>query len=345
MTAPRITVLMPVHNGDLFLRPAIDSILNQTYRDFRLLVIDDGSTDASRLIALSYDDPRVEVIVNETNINRARSLNNALDAATTEYVARMDADDIAAPGRLSAQVRLLDARPDIGICGTWIQTFGSDVKSTTWRLPTNPTEIAARLLFHCVLAHPTVMMRTAALDRHALRYDEEHLWAEDWSLWQRCSEHFPMANVPEALLHYRVKNTNERRGEPGLDTRVERRRHELREIVLTALKRLGIEGTHDEAELHLRIGSHDFRRQETMIDRTESWLLRLKEANDSVPQHPSISFDSVLRDYWFHTCYGFSHLGPAVLGRYLSSPLADPRTVALRSWAKFAVRLVQRRGL
>src|SRR3990170_6306785 len=101
---PEITVLMSVYNGERFLREAIESILNQTYRDFEFLIINDGSTDSSREIILSYNDPRIRLIDNELNIGLTRSLNKGLRLARGKYIARQDADDISFRKRLEKQV-------------------------------------------------------------------------------------------------------------------------------------------------------------------------------------------------------------------------------------------------
>ena len=100
MNTPRVTVLMPVFNGEHFLPPAIESILNQTFSDFEFLVIDDGSTDASRKIAESYNDPRIRIEANEKNLGLIATLNRGLKLARGEYIARMDADDLSFPDRL-----------------------------------------------------------------------------------------------------------------------------------------------------------------------------------------------------------------------------------------------------
>jgi glycosyltransferase involved in cell wall biosynthesis len=119
--SPKVTVLMSVYNGEEHLREAIDSILNQTYKNFEFLIIDDGSTDGSVNIIRSYLDPRIRLIKNKKNIGITRSLNKGLKLARGEYIARMDDDDIAFPERLEKQVRFLNEHVNVGLVG------GSDI--------------------------------------------------------------------------------------------------------------------------------------------------------------------------------------------------------------------------
>ena len=116
---PKVSVIMSVYNGLPYLREAIDSILQQTYEDFEFLIIDDGSVDGSRDAVLSYDDPRMELLANETNRGLPASLNRGIATARGKYIARQDADDISMPDRLQQQVHWLDTNDSTGVVGTW----------------------------------------------------------------------------------------------------------------------------------------------------------------------------------------------------------------------------------
>jgi len=122
---PAVTVLMGVYNGELFVRDAIDSILAQSYRDFELLVVDDGSTDTTPAILASYDDSRLRVLRNEENIGLTRSLNRGLRAARGGLIARQDADDLSLPNRLARQVTFLESHPDVVLLGTQFVSLGA----------------------------------------------------------------------------------------------------------------------------------------------------------------------------------------------------------------------------
>jgi glycosyltransferase involved in cell wall biosynthesis len=112
---PKVTVLIAVYNGERFLREALDSVLAQTFTDFELLVVNDGSTDETVTILESYSDQRIRVITNRRNIRVVGSLRRGLNYARGEYIARIDAEDIALPERLEKQVRYLDFHPEVGM--------------------------------------------------------------------------------------------------------------------------------------------------------------------------------------------------------------------------------------
>src|SRR5690349_9241462 len=119
MTKPVFTVLMPVYNGEKYLREAIDSILAQTLTDFEFLIIDDGSKDRSVDIIKSYADPRINLVKNEVNLGISKTLNRGIEIAAAEFIARMDADDISHPTRLQKQYDYLIKNPECALLSTW----------------------------------------------------------------------------------------------------------------------------------------------------------------------------------------------------------------------------------
>ena len=202
-----LTVLMPVKDAGPYLVEAVDSILAQTFRDFRLLVIDDGSTDGSPTTLERYarDDSRVQVVLNERNEGLARTLTKGVELARTALVARMDPDDVALPERLERQVRYLADHPDVDVLGTWatdIDETGNPLRAR--RAPLDHRAIVAALIYANPMIHPTVMFRRQAVVR-AGSYDPSARVAEDYGLWFRCvatGAHF--ANLGESLLWYRA---------------------------------------------------------------------------------------------------------------------------------------------
>jgi glycosyltransferase involved in cell wall biosynthesis len=194
---------MSVHNGQEFLREAIDSILNQSYVEFEFLIIDDCSTDSSAEILGEYGqlDKRIAVITNSQNLGLTKSLNLGLRAARGKYIARMDADDISLPERLNKQVAYLNSQASIGLVGSWIEIFGSENRLVKY--PVSNDEIKLELLTRSPFAHPSVMFRKSCVEDFDLFYDEKYVTAQDSELWGRFSRHTQMANLPEVLLNYR----------------------------------------------------------------------------------------------------------------------------------------------
>ncbi|KUP23068.1 glycosyltransferase family A protein [Paenibacillus sp. DMB5] len=197
---PRVSVIMPVYNNAIYLQDAVNSILLQTLSDLELIIIDDGSTDGSAGIIHEIKDARVKKIFHSVNMGIVTSLNQGLDLARGEYIARMDSDDVAALNRLEVQAYFMDQNPHIDICGTGYTTnYTGPVKLN----PQRHDEIKVWLLFHSCLLHPSVMMRQSSIDRLGIRYDHDYPHAEDYELWNRLSSTAQLANVPHNLMFYR----------------------------------------------------------------------------------------------------------------------------------------------
>jgi glycosyltransferase involved in cell wall biosynthesis len=207
-TPPTVSVVMAAYDAERFLREAIESILDQTYRDFELLVVDDGSADGTREIVRSYEDPRIRLVENGRNLGLARSLNRGIALARGRYLARLDADDVAEPERLARQVAFLDRRPEVGLLGSrFVQIDEAGRETARCWVPTDGTEIRWTLLFLNAFAHSAVMIRRSALERVG-GYDEGLVYAMDYDLWCRIAERMPVANLEECLLRWRSGSTS-----------------------------------------------------------------------------------------------------------------------------------------
>jgi glycosyltransferase involved in cell wall biosynthesis len=203
---PLVTVLMPVYNGEKYLVESIDSILNQSFKDFEFLIINDGSTDKSEEIIRSYQDPRIRIINNEENMKLIASLNIGFKLATGKYIARMDSDDISMPLRLEKQVEFMENNQDISVCGSWALFYSDSniLRRGVFRMPSNPEQIRYSLLFRCCLIHPTIMLRKEDFINNGLFYDSEYECAEDFDLWNRAAKTLKFYNIEEIHLKYRL---------------------------------------------------------------------------------------------------------------------------------------------
>jgi len=200
MTFPIISVLMPVYNGEKYLKDSIDSILNQTYKNFEFIIIDDGSTDKTEEIIKSYSDKRIRFIKNEKNLGIVKSLNLGIDLARGKYIARMDADDISLPERFEKQVEFMENHPEVNVCGSWIEYFGA--RSGVWKTLKSDAKIKVGLLFGSQLAHPTILAKKEVFVSYP--YREEYKDAEDYHLWVLMSKDYTFSNLQEVLLRYRI---------------------------------------------------------------------------------------------------------------------------------------------
>lgn len=326
--APEVTVLMSVHNGEDHLKKALDSILAQTLRDFELLVIDDGSTDGTPAILAACGDPRIKVVRQE-NRGLAAALNRGLDLARGRYVARMDADDVCLPERLERQVAFMEAHPEVAISGGWVRAQGGG-RDQAWRCPTHAAEVRCRLLFHSVLAHPSVMIRKEAVLREGLYYDEAFRYAQDYDLWQRASRRLGVANLGEVLLDYRVGGWQ---GEGKRD----RQRPFIERVHRRALAELGIAPTDMELALHYALAYRDWQPGQALVAAAEAWLTRLAAANAQLGMYPSPAFERMLGEIWCAVCRS-SLASAGVAARYLRSPLSRP--LGFRRRARLAASAV-----
>jgi len=205
---PIVTVILAVFNGEDYLEEAIDSVQRQTLRDWRLTVVDDGSTDGTHNIAArrAAEDERISVI-RQSSAGVAAARNNAIGAATTRWVALLDHDDVYLPTKLEKQMRFLDVHPELGILGTWGHRIGSRgrILGTFDVGPTSPEHFARmraddRLIY--MLAASVVFDRDVALALGGFR--AEPGGTEDVDLWNRIADTHAIQTLPERLVLYRV---------------------------------------------------------------------------------------------------------------------------------------------
>lgn len=202
---PVISVVLPVYNGEKYLAKAIESVLNQTYTNFEFIIINDASTDntAAIIYAYSHKDNRIKYVENKSNLRVVGSLNRGIELATGEFIARMDADDIALPTRFAAQVNFLNAHPDISMIDVlmeYIDENDAPLNQFNYRC-FEPAAIRKKLANNNVLGHSSIMIRTAILKKH--RYNVT--WYEDYELWLRLTSNgHQIAKINKPLLLYRI---------------------------------------------------------------------------------------------------------------------------------------------
>ena len=329
MRKPKVTVLMPIYNGETYLKQAIESILKQTFSDFEFLIINDGSIDASVDIIQSIKDNRIRVVHNESNLSLVPTLNKGLELSRGEYVVRMDCDDISLPERLDKQVAFMDHYQEVGVCGTWMRKIGI-TQGQIFKRPTDDASIRCGMLFNNMLLHPSVIIRKKLIDDFSFRYDSHFKHAEDYELWIRCSEHASLANINEVLLEYRWHEgniSNRFKNEQDLSANQIRR---------NTLKKLNIDPSHDEFELHLSIAKQKFEINKNFIDRLEAWLCTMKNANRSTCYYPEPTFSTLLFRHWCAACTNATELGWWTFKKFFNSLLNENTNVTFKQKISFA---------
>lgn len=199
-----ISIVLPVYNAERYLNECLYSILNQTYPNFELIVVNDGSTDNSVDVINRYKDKRIKIIENEHDF--IKSLNLGIKHANGEYIARMDADDIMLSHRLETQFNYMESNPEVAICGSWAESFGA--RNYIMKTHVNHHDIVSGLLLRNLLFHPTIMMKCNCIKKHSGYpdlYKQKYPCAEDYKLWTDLAvEKCQFANIPEVLLKYRL---------------------------------------------------------------------------------------------------------------------------------------------
>lgn len=200
---PLLSVVLPAYNAEAYLEPAVQSVLQQSFEDFELIVIDDGSKDRTAEILGKIDDRRLRVIRHERNAGLIAGLNEGIEASTGRYIARMDADDICEPSRFLRQIECLEMHPEVGVLGTAIRVIDEQGRpGVTFVMPVSSIDVEWAMPMLCPLAHPSVMMRTD-LVKQAGGYSTAAVHAEDYDLWHRLSGQTQVANLRDPLLRLR----------------------------------------------------------------------------------------------------------------------------------------------
>lgn len=198
---PRVSVVTVVKNGENFISEAVESILRQTLQDFEYIILDDCSSDKTGDILESFRDSRLKIIRLKSSPGYPQVRNTALGFAKAEFIAVLDADDVAHPVRLSAQIEFLGRNPSYGAVGSWARVFGE--YETVRRPPVGSSALKASLLWGNPFIHSTMTIRRSALPREAEAYRAQELFAEDYGLWLRISRKWDLANLPLELINYR----------------------------------------------------------------------------------------------------------------------------------------------
>ena len=194
---------MPVYNTkEEYLRASIESILNQTFTDFELIIVNDGSTNNAEEVVLSYKDDRIKYFKQE-NQGIVGALNNAWSKASGKYIARMDSDDIAYPERFAKQIKFLEENPEYSLVGSWAKIIPSN---NVIKLPQDIKIMD--LLADCMFIHPSIMFNKADFEKFNLQYETGFEYAEDYCLYANAVKHLKMTNLQEVLLDYRVYPEN-----------------------------------------------------------------------------------------------------------------------------------------
>lgn len=206
MKMPLVSLIMPTMNSEAYIRETLFSLTDLVYERFELIVVDGGSTDDTLNIVETFADEDVRIIELAPGLGIARALNDGITAAQGEYIARMDADDIAYKWRLHDQVYFLSKNTEIDLIGTGVDAFWDH--EGVYRSPLNHEDIFNEFLVNNPFFHPTIMFRRKLADQGLYRYDETHSFEEDYELWGRLIPNIKCANLDQSSIRYRIRGNS-----------------------------------------------------------------------------------------------------------------------------------------
>lgn len=293
---PTITVFMAAYNAANYIKESIQSILDQTYEDFELVIVNDGSTDDTVAVVNSFKDPRIRLLHNPENKGLTYTRNVILTAARGEYVAILDSDDIASPNRLKLQYDFFRSHPEVLLCGghgAIINQKGEHVDSDNLHVPTGIDRVKATLLFKNPFVNSTVMYKTDVFK--SLNGYQDYAPAEDYELFTRIADQHAVGNIDEVLVRYRIheNNTSILNAEVAME--------KVKQIKRNQLKKLGLPTDQHRVEVLYSIQIWDHRRFK--ISDYLQIFKELKAANRKLDKYPVIAFEKMLFEQWFEVLY------------------------------------------
>jgi glycosyltransferase involved in cell wall biosynthesis len=206
--SPDISVIMPAFNAEKYIAESIESILNQTFQNFELIILDDASTDNTKEIILSYaqNDKRIVYVEKQSNHGPATLRNEGIQLAKGIFIALNDADDLSENTRFEKQMAVFSSQPNVAVCGSWILNFGDNMESYLFQAPQNPIDIKLTFFSYDCLANSSAMFRKSCVENIA--YKKEFVPAEDYKLWSEVIVNHDFFIIQEPLLHYRQHENN-----------------------------------------------------------------------------------------------------------------------------------------
>lgn len=288
MDKPEISVNMPVYNGEKYISESIESILDQSFTNFELIIVDNGSTDETIEVIKEFDDDRIKLIQNEKNMGLAYSRNRAIQESQSKYIAILDSDDIATPNRLEEQYQFLETNHEYAMVGSFYQTIDENGKlKDNFPLMSDPDLIPAFLLFNNCFAQPSLLIRKNIIPEPA--YLDHLAPAEDYNLWIRIIDRHKGTNIPKYLLRYRVHSEN-------FSSNTKKQIESVKESYKMQLKQLNIIPNEEELNIHLKLSNYHVPQHiQRFRKKAYRWIDKLVEANVQTNRYNHESFMKVIK--------------------------------------------------
>lgn len=328
---------MSVYNGEKYLSECIDSILNQSFKDFEFLITDDGSTDNTHIILSKYSlkDNRIKIINNEMNLGLTLSLNNMVDIAKGEYIARMDADDVSLPDRFKSQLEFMHMNSKIGVCAVNAIYISNDPIKSPLRRHFSHEQIRSLMLFNNAMPHGPAMLKGDIFYDRGYRYNLDFKIMQDYELWQRLINITKFHVLKE--VGYKVRSHN------SSVTALSSKNNQYREgflfkIYKFALNNFSIDASDDELSIHHFISSYKLNYDFERLHNIHDWLTKLQLNNLSTKYFEQNTFNDIISSYWYNICTRSSTLGIRVFNNYMNSQLSSIKKTKIKNISKLFIK-------
>ena len=335
-----VSVVMPTYNTEVsILREAVNSILNQTFKDFEFIIIDDGSIDDSVAYLQSLQDKRIRLIRNPKNMGITKSLNIGLQAAQGKYIARMDSDDIALPTRLEEQFSFMEKHPGVFLVGSNVERFGAYSGITELNIKDPELYRISALFLNPGPYHPTIFINHKLLLQYKISYDEELVHSQDYGLYVDISKHGRVCLIKKALLRYRIHDRQisvaHREKQIQCDKSVQRK------LLLELLDNVA----DNELDLHYRYGTGYYPNTK-LSDEMLEWYHRLIAANDQRSVYDKRKFrlyvyDSIIKRSIYHSFEPNMSCAAKITMFFRYMPFAAALKASLGMCARTAIRRIR----
>ena len=332
---PLVTILFPVFNAEDFLVEALDSLFKQTYTNFEILAINDGSTDSSRSILESISDNRMRIVDNEKNIGLIKTLNLGIPLSNGKYIVRADADDICLPMRLEKQVSFMESKPNVGISGTGFGSFGTNIPLTELgHFSADHNEIKFRHLYQIHLMHGTSIWKRATFLSNDIQFDPDFAHAEDYDLFDRLSLVTKLSNIPDVLYHIRLHGNSVSQKYSAVQEKNSVR------IKKRIFKRIGVDITEGELELFRDFCHHDHIKLKGREPELADLILKVILGNRFTGYFPRGFLLTRLKKLWIGLC--LANANPELNLVLQTHPIKQHLPFGIKTQAKFKLKSLKK---
>ncbi len=287
---------MLVYNANNFVGKAIQSILNQSYTNLELIIINDGSTDGSMDVINSFNDDRIKLHCNKNNRGIVYCRNKGLKLAKGEYIGMFDADDIAYPKKFEKQIAFLEQNSDYGMVGSWVKQIDEKGKQLpkSWKLRASSKMIPSIMLFRNYFLQSAVLYRKDCISKFS--FSEGFDVVEDYLIWIEIIKEYKTSNLNDYLVNYRIHNNGvtQKQSDKKLDGD--------KKIIKIQLSELKITPTENELNLHILTRNNTPIGDIKTLKSVEKWLLKIISKNDTLNVYDDKMLSQIIINRWFKVC-------------------------------------------